>query len=202
MTNKADITFIAARLRAAADELDQFGTTAWDTTAAWARGAGIASYDPESGGNRWYEDEDGNVWPIPSDPTGDHALSTEEINRAHSDYVRDLSAALKVADRLIIDVTTATPHKPRLIADADRLAAQVGAEGWCSSCFRNAGKLVSQAMHTNGTARYQGSCRWCREFEQEYGRKPPLSLLQKRHAGRSVTTSDVARALGLVRSTN
>lgn len=196
MSHKADITFIASRLRQAADELDQHGTTAWDTTDAWASGAGTANYDPESGGNRWWEDDDGNVYPVPSDPTGDRALTVEEVNALHQTYRNHLDVALSVADAIIRDVTAATPRTPAQIADRDKLAAQVGAEGWCSSCFRNGGRLVPQAMHPNGTARFNGSCRWCKEFEQEYGRKPPLALLERRHAGRNVTLDDIARALG------
>lgn len=196
MTSKGDITFIAARLRKAADLLDESGTTAWETTSAWARGAGIASYDPETGGNRWWEDEHGNVYPVPTDPTGDRALTVEEVNGLHDLYRRHLDQALNLADRLVSDVETATPRTPRQVADRDRLAAQVGSEGWCSSCYRNAGRLEPQAMHPNGNTRYQGECRWCHDFKHEHGRYPTLQLLEKRHSGRSITADDIARALG------
>lgn len=196
MTSKADLTFIAARLRLAADKIDKAGTTAWETTDNWAAGAGTANYDPELFGNRWYEDDDGVVWAVPCDPTGDRALSTEDINRAHRRYVTHLDEALAVADHLIEDIDAATPRRPNQIADQDRLAAQVGVEGWCSSCFRNAGRLVPQAMHSNGQVKHRGLCRWCADFEREYGRKPPLSLLQQRHAGRSITTAAIDKALG------
>lgn len=200
MSHKADIPFIASRLREAADRLDNYGTTAWNTTDAWARGAGTANYDPESGGNRWWEDDDGNVYPVPSDPTGDRALSIEEVNGLHDTYRNHLDVALSVADALIRDVTAATPRRPGQIADQDKLATQVGAEGWCSSCFRNGGKLVPQAMHSSGEVKYRGSCRWCHDFESEYGRRAPLSLLQKRHAGQRITTTDILRALGIPRA--
>ena len=197
MTDKADIPFIASRLREAATLLERCGTTAWETTEEWRRGAGVASYNPESGGNRWEEDDDGTVWPVITDPTGDRALTPEEVNKAHQKYRDDLAGALRLADALITDVHTATPHKPSHIADHERLAAQVGAEGWCSSCYRNGGKLYPQAMHPDGTVKYRGSCRWCMDFEKANGRKPPMSLLQAHHAGRRITPEMVAKSLGL-----
>lgn len=197
MTTTHDVTFVASRLRSAADALDAHGLTALQTTSQWARGAGTANYDPESGGNRWEQDEDdGTVWPVPSDPTGDRALRRDVMDHAHAKYCADLTKALAAADALITDVETATPHTPKQIGDHDKLAAQVGAEGWCSSCFRNAGRMEPQAMHGNGTIRYRGECRWCHDFKAEQGRYPTLSLLQKHHSRRPITAEDIARALG------
>lgn len=189
------ILFTASRLRMAADALERSGVTTWTTTNAWSRGASTASYDPEAFGNRWEEDEEGTVWPVPSDPTGDAALSPEQ-RHAHESYRAHLDVALATADAIILDVENGTPRKKDHLPDRDRLAAQVAAEGWCSSCYRNAARLEPQAMHPNGTVRYAGACRWCHDFEQEYGRKPPLDLLRKRHAGQRVTESDIGKALG------
>lgn len=199
MTSKADITFIAARGQQASEALNRAGTTAWETSEAWKRGASTANYDPEVGGNRWEQDSEGQVWAVPSDPTGDAALTPEQVH-AHEELVAALDTYLKSADRIVELVAMATPRKLNQISDRDRLAAQVAAEGWCASCYRNGGKLQPQAMHPDGRVKYQGSCRWCKEFEQEYGRKPPLSLLEKRHAGRSVTLDDIAKALGYAKS--
>lgn len=194
-STERDILFTASRMREAAEALERAGLTAWTTMDAWRRGAATANYDPEAGGNRWEEDDDGTVWPVPTDPTGDQAL-TPEMRLLWQQYRDRLDAALELSDSLIAMVANATPRRKDRIADKERLAAQAGADGWCSSCFRDAGRLEPQAMHPNGTVRYAGSCRWCHDFEQEYGRKPPLGLLRKRHAGQRVTEGDIGKALG------
>lgn len=194
MIGKADIGSVAERLRRIADRLDSTGSTTWDTMAAWRRGASTASYDPEHGGNRWEEDDDGTVWPVPSDPTGDTALGPRD-DLALPNYRRHLADIMRGLDHLEDDLNAGTPHILGRLPDKDRLAEQAAEDGYCRSCYR-AGRVVDQAMHKDGTVRFKGLCRWCHDFKQEYGQLPPGRLLHKRHSGQRITEADVAKALG------
>jgi hypothetical protein len=188
------LTLLVQRGRKLLDRIDSTGTTCWDTMADWRRGASTASYDPEHGGNRWEADDEGEVWPVPSDPTGDTALGPPD-DQALGRYRRNLTTLASIIDHLEDDLNAGTPHRPGRLPDKDRLAEQAADDGYCKSCYR-AGKMVEQATHKDGTARFKGFCRWCHDFKQEYGQLPPGRLLNKRHAGGRITEQDITRALG------
>lgn len=75
-------------------------------------------------------------------------------------------------------------------------AAQIAAEGWCVSCWRNDRTCNPIALRASGQPYYRDRCRPCGEWHAEHGQDPPLSILQKRHQGTRVTQKDVEKALG------
>lgn len=63
---------------------------------------------------------------------------------------------------------------------------------WCVSCWRNSQKCEAINAHYAG----RRLCRWCGDFAGTHeGRRPPLSLLEHRHAGHRISQQMVDEAL-------
>lgn len=94
--------------------------------------------------------------------------------------------------RLTTIVNICNPERPGRITKGDQTAAQVAAEGWCVSCWRD-----DQTFEMLATGQYRDRCRFCGDWKGAHGEDPPVWLLRKRriHGKRMVTTSDVAKAL-------
>lgn len=110
------------------------------------------------------------------------ARSDESIENGHLDYIAgqyhgelaDLTARL-VADlnRLRKIEEVCTPGKVR---EPPVQAADIAGEGWCSSCYRDAGWLEPEHE-----GRYRGLCRFCGEWRAANGEIPPAGLVRWRH---------------------
>lgn len=114
-----------------------------------------------------------------------------------SRYRAELAALTKRLDadmaRVARIIDVCNPPRPDQLMRHDMLLAQVAAEGYCVSCWRDDQTLVEVAK-----GRYRDRCRHCGEFRAAEGQDPPQSLLVKAHerGWRSITSVDVDRAMG------
>lgn len=124
----------------------------------------------------------------------------DEDRRGDAQAGRYLSEWVALLDRIGSDaaradalLTVGNPPQPRRLAQRDMQPAQIAAEGLCVSCWK-AGIKDEDTV----PGRYRDRCRFCGDWRGEHGEDPPGWLLRKRqvHGKRSVTTADVAKALG------
>jgi hypothetical protein len=124
----------------------------------------------------------------------------DENRRGDAQAARYLSEWTAVLDRVGSDtarmdalMTVANPPQPRRLAQRDMQPAQLAAEGLCVSCWK-----AEIRDEDTDSVRYRDRCRFCGDWRGEHGEDPPGWLLRKRqiHGKRSVTTADVAKALG------
>ena len=89
----------------------------------------------------------------------------------------------------------ANPPQPSRLSQRELQPAQVAAEGLCVSCWK--AKIRDEDV---ASGQYRDRCRFCGDWRGAHGEDPPAWLLKKRqiHGKRSLTTADVARALGTV----
>lgn len=98
-------------------------------------------------------------------------------------------------------IAICNPDRPKNLANRDLLLAQVAADGWCISCWRDDQNLTPVTMQPargsrdKGTPYYRDLCRACGSWKAEHGQLPPMEILVLRHSGRRVTTADADRAL-------
>lgn len=101
-----------------------------------------------------------------------------------------IDADMGRADQLM---SIANPPQPRRLSQMEMQPAQVAAEGLCVSHWK-----AGIRDEDSDAGRYRDRCRFCGDWRGEHGEDPPGWLLRKRlvHGKRSVTTADVAKALG------
>lgn len=58
---------------------------------------------------------------------------------------------------------------------------------WCQSCYRDNQHHEPVGLKRDGTAYYQGLCRWCGDFQKAHGILPTRPLLEHRHTGRRIS---------------
>ena len=87
------------------------------------------------------------------------------------------------------------PSPSRSVAQGDMLAAQVAADGWCVSCWRDDQALVPITLRASGVPVFRDLCRWCGDWRAVHRQVPPLRLLRLHHQGRRITTADVEKEL-------
>jgi hypothetical protein len=96
--------------------------------------------------------------------------------------------------RLLVDLKwleqtmlLANPDAPKTLATKDMLVAQVEADGWCGSCWRDEQDLTAITMQKarNGAEvpMFKGRCEWCGRHRSKYGEDPPLEAVRIRHSG-------------------
>lgn len=180
-----DTLRLAERLHRTADLLTQRGSRAFDLAAQWKDNLRAASLEPSYGGS--------------GDPTGTTATARADrgVTPLNDDTLLHarMRAAVQALDfdcALVANlVLQACPTPPRLTKDDTGPG-----DGYCQSCWRDGRYMEPEATHRDGRVMYRGSCSWCWGFTTEHGQRPPVSLLKLRHAGRRITTRDVANALG------
>lgn len=173
----SDVPRVAAAIRTAGELFEAHGELMLTLTADWAAGMKAANLDPDSGGNRWETDEHGDVWAVPSDPTGEavlnaradlHAELRKRLDRIHADaqWLRDTAHVLAPI------VAPSSMNEPD-----DR---------WCSHHIRIG---LAEPRHRNDL------CRWCYDFMLVWKVRPPVSLLRDRHDGKKITDQRIKSAL-------
>jgi hypothetical protein len=132
----------------------------------------------------------------------DGSRSDDAIDRAQEDaqaarYYAELKALTVrlVADlhRLMVLHAICDPDGIRKPASRELQAAQVAADGWCISCWRD-----NQHLEPTMKGQYRDRCRFCGDWRRQHQADPPLAILAARHTGRRITQADVDRALGKV----
>lgn len=78
-------------------------------------------------------------------------------------------------------VSIANPDAPATVLSKDMLAAQVAADGWCISCWKDEQHLTKITTRPSGEPWYKDLCRPCGQYKAENGELPPLDVLRQRH---------------------
>ena len=220
---RADIPRLAALLADAGQRLGQHttraghsmpaGEAAWFASLEYQPGPRAANTDPLAHGNRWETNDDtGEVWPVPSDTTGDSATSPDAAAlmhvryRALLDWLNDNAADLR---NLIAQLVPAQPNTkitpcgacgaPRPVTAKrrnDLAAADVAQAGWCKSCYRDDRYLQPIEVDRSGHRYYAAYCRWCGGFKADHGVEPPLAVLRIHHQRSRVSVAEIQKHCG------
>lgn len=164
------------QLLTTASAIQSHGDTTWQRTHDWQRF--ILPSRGERGGG------------LPEDAVLDDQLADRQEDRQASRYHTELLALIH---RIHTDTSRlqrlqgiANPPTPRTIKNRDLMAAQVAADGYCLSCWRNNQHLTPIETRPNGEPYYRDRCRWCGEYKAAHRDDPPLEYLRLRHAGRRI----------------
>lgn len=168
-------------------DLNRNGDLTWGRASDWTSAGNLPSNGTRGGGMaEGAEDDDRH--------------DDRQEDAAAARYHDELDTLTKRIDadcarlRRIIGICAPTP--PKQLHNRDLLVAQVAADGWCISCWRDDQHLTPIALRPSGQPYYRDRCRACGEWKAEHGQDPPKLILELRHAGRRITTADVERALG------
>lgn len=155
------------------------GEHIWHATRAMnAPGVRAANTDP-AGGNRWDTDDDGDVWAIPNDPTGEAAMSPAP---ADDEWIEALEWLNQAADHFAVVFGRYRPDRRLHTVDPS------AAEQWCTHHLTSIGKCEP---------RHRGDlCRVCYDFKLAHSEKlPPADLLAAKHEGRRWTEQMIRDSL-------
>lgn len=147
-------------------DLHHYGPATWERLHDWTtagrmpapatRGGGLGTATPE-----------------------DH-LSDRREDRAAAAYQAELDTLTKRIDadlhRLRRIIAIANPDKPKELRHSDMTAAQLIADGWCPSCFRDNHHFSALAA-----GRYSDRCRPCGEYRARENQDPPMDALRIMH---------------------
>lgn len=135
----------------------------------------------------------------PLDDEGEERVRAGRTEEDEENYRMDAAAAryeaelAKITARMISDgerlrtiMSIANPSPPKNLATRDMLVAQVEADGWCGSCWRDDQHLTPVAERPNGQPYYRGRCRFCGEWKANTREDPPLDVLRPHHEGRRI----------------
>lgn len=194
---------VASILRRVADALTADGRVMLQRADDWQAGPRAANLDPDARGWRYEVCGDTECrscpHPVPADPTGEATTRLDRAALIASQLDRLLRDLDRAAGRLVTLHGVLMPEQPRqarTLKEINAAGADVAAEGWCRSCWRDEQTCAPVETKPDGSWWYRDLCRWCGAFNAEHGQYPPLSLLQKRHRGYRISQADIDRALG------
>jgi hypothetical protein len=175
-------------LEAAMHDVRSNGDLTWDRVSDWTVTGQMPSRGERGGGM--------------ADGEPDDRIDDRKEDAAAARYHDELSALTRRLEadlhRIVRIIGICCPTPTRL-ASRDMLSAQVAADGWCVSCWKDDQNLTPITMTTGGgkpRPRYKDRCRFCGEWKAEHGQDPPLPILQLMHDGRRITTAAIERAMG------
>lgn len=149
------------------------GPLIWQRAKDWTRVDQIATDSTRGGGV--------------GEAASDTQIEDRHLDAIASRYHAELD---KLTDRIAADLhrlrrisTITSPAPARTLASKELLAAQVAADGWCISCWRDDQHLHPISKRPNGDPYYTDLCRACGEWKATNGELPPLDVLKTRHAG-------------------
>lgn len=126
-----------------------------------------------------------------TDPDTDVHLTRVERDATTNDKVeadtielRELLVEIAAAVRRLD--TLCAPYKPTPTS-ARAQALTEAPKDWCTSCYRDGQHHEPVSLKRDGSAYYEGLCRWCGDFHKAKGVIPPRKLLEYRHQGRRIT---------------
>lgn len=192
MTKRTDLQRIFAFLAVLGTEGEAKGYLAWDAMAGWKPGPQPApSSGVRGGGGSETQAEDRRA----------EAAQARSAAKRFEEFRAHLAALEKYAREVMRDIDIACPPdleelKSRRTGtyEADT-AADVAADGWCASCWRNDQQMVRREKDRRDMYFYKSYCRWCGLFKAKHGIEPPLPLLEARHAGHSISLEEVEKAI-------
>lgn len=175
MSTVDDLPRITGVTHLAMDLWEAHGRLALELAESWSDGPPAANLDPDARGNRWEVDANGDVWAIPSDPTGEASI------KARTDLLGEIEGLLRLQEATAIRLRniamTLVPVRYEATDDDKR---------WCTNHMR----IGACEPRSRGDL-----CRWCDDKRLEWGVRPPVKLLTMRHLGKTVYDRDVKDAL-------
>lgn len=155
------------QLRVTADDLTHLGATTWRRFADWQEHPDHGRSTLRGGGL--------------ADAKTDDRIQDEQLDRQAARYFDELAT---ITRRLEADLSRlrqlfriANPDRPPSLTTGELSTAQLIADGWCPSCFRNDKHLTPIAQ-----GRYRDRCRQCGEYRAATGRDPSLQDLRIMHS--------------------
>lgn len=202
-TNEQEMARLAKSVRQLADLIESSGMRALAVTESWMLGPRSPNLDPDAGG--WVYENCGPKGqkgcdecphPKPVDSTGEAAMSDDDdLEGEHARYTRLLASLADDVPELIGVLRKAVPSALAVLRPDDLSNAQVSAQGWCVSCWRDGTYHEPVALQPNGERRYRDLCLWCGRFmAANDGRMPPLELVEARHRGDRITQQSIDTA--------
>lgn len=167
---------LADTLEAAAHHVRQQGNLTWGRTSDWTTAGRMPSTGVNGGGL-------GEA--TPDETNGD--MREDRAAARYHDELDKLTARLDAdLHRLTRIMNICCPPPPKSLQSKDMLAAQVAADGWCLSCWRDDQHLEPISVRPTGQAYYRDRCRPCGQWRNEHGEDPPPDILRARHTGRRI----------------
>jgi hypothetical protein len=167
---------LADRLRAASIVVERDGPVTWERVSDWTLPGRMPARGERGGGM--------------VDAETDDRIDDRREDAAAARYMPELAALTKRLEadlaRLVRIHEICNPAAPKNLATRDMLVAQVEADGWCGSCWRDDQHLTPVAERPNGVAYYRGRCRFCGEWKANTREDPPLDVLRPHHEGRRI----------------
>lgn len=135
----------------------------------------------------------------PPDPNGDVHLTRVErdattVDRVECDTLELREIIVQMA-ALARRADTICAHYRLTERSARDQAMTEAPKDWCTSCYRDNRHHEPVGTKRDGTAYYEGLCRWCGDFHKAHGVLPTRALLEHRHTGRRVTEKMVEAAI-------
>ena len=131
-------------------------------------------------------DDDGTPIPQHSDPVGRLVIAridaTDTTGAALASCVNHIRNAMRELEAAISDAARVRPPA--------QLDANINDQVWCVSCLR-----IKHCSPIYEKSRARQLCRWCLEFEQAFGVRPPEELVDRHARGARITNRDVHNAL-------
>lgn len=152
-------------------DLEHLGVQTWRAFADWTSSPQHAR-DTLRGGGLASPDGDGR---------SDDRIENARLDRQAAAYHDELDRLTRRLDvdlqRLRILLRIANPDRPSSLRPGELTNAQLIADGWCPSCFRN-----HQHLNPLAQGRYSDRCRTCGDFRGRAGRDPNLDELRLMHS--------------------
>jgi hypothetical protein len=121
----------------------------------------------------------------PSDPTGNAALISDRAKRRH----RDLTDRMSRLVHLVADAVAIAADFP--VEPIEPATLTGPGEEWCRSCWKDDHYCEPITVDRHGHAYYAGLCRWCGDFNAANGFEPPTWILEARHRGERITSTQI-----------
>lgn len=112
-----------------------------------------------------------------SDDTARDRLDDRQASRYRHELATLTQRIHADLSRLTTLVQIAHPDQPRVLRHSDMTAAQLIADGWCPSCFRD-----DRYLEPVAEGRYRDRCRRCGEHRAATGKDPSLDDLRIMHS--------------------
>lgn len=179
-----DYELLARDLRRLADTLEDRGADTDTRLESWTRGPtpGDTHDTPPQPGDPDYEGPaDTPAWI--RDLTDDDRPDAARAARLHRTWTR-LIHQIEAATPRLIDLDKIAHPKPATRQRLDT-PAQVAADGFCRSCWRD-----DHYLKPTATGRYRDHCRWCGDWLATEGQPPPIEALRIVHQRARQTRTD------------
>lgn len=191
MTSRSDLPRLGAATGLLGTLIEMRGQEAHDVTWGWENGPiQIARPGPRGGGGV-EGDEDRRAEIMQRIRA---AKVHQQIRDFHNDLDKIVQQGLKLYD-VAFPGHPAELRNKRTDSFDPITPADVAADGWCASCWRNDQQMVAREKNKRGMYYSSTMCRWCQGVKATYDVEPPLEMLKLHHAGRRISEQMMREAV-------